>query len=135
MYIAFPRLVFGLKTSADGRITRGLCFSLKEGELTPDTSLYLYPYGNVSHQGHICWGDGLVSSNLNALKSFEDLKQAVELFFSSSTAAHYYSGGINTKLKISHAELVAEMEKSEVFPEEILQPADTKLGEIINLIS
>ena len=131
-YIAFPTLVFAFCTNTDGRLSRSFCFSSKTDELTPDTKLYLYPYGNVSHHGSICWGDG--ACHLHNIRSIAELERCVEVFFSSTTAPHYYQANINTTLNLSHHDLVNAMEKVDIFPADNLRFADVTVQELLNKI-
>lgn len=129
--IVFPSLCFYLKTNRDGRLIDSLCYALKDNAPpNKDTKLYLYPYGNVSHTGFICWGNGQqYTKELVTLKDFETV---LEVFFSSKTAPHFYQADVNTSLGVTHHELVEIMSEKDEFPEDILRAADATLGEIIN---
>lgn len=131
-YIAFPALVFAFSTTTEGRLSKSICFSSKTDTLSPETQLYLYPYGNVSHCGSICWGDGIIY--LHNMHTIADLERCVEVFFSSSTAPHYYEPHINTTLNLSHHDLVNAMEKVDIFPAESLRSADVTVQELLNQI-
>lgn len=125
--VAFPGLVFGFAKNKDDKVTTSQCFSVKGEELSNSTHLYLYPYGNVSHTGGICWGNGLKYATISHLKDFEEL---IQIFFDSETFPHYYEASVNTGLNCSHGELVALMEQADHFPEDMLKPADITLGEL-----
>lgn len=133
-YLNFPALVFFFKTAMNKRVTTAQCFAIKDEpeKINGSSKLYLYPYGNVSHTGGICYGSG--SSLIGEINDFSDFEKCVEIFFSATTHAHYYQAGVNTKLAKTHFELVEYINELDSFPNDILQPADLSLSAILDNI-
>lgn len=45
-----------LTTETNKRVTGSYLYSYKDVVITPQTQLYMFPYGNVFGDGRICWG-------------------------------------------------------------------------------
>ena len=112
------------------RITKSLLYAVVDKNLTDESKLYHYPYGNVYRDGRICWG----SNSLPQISSLADFERVINLFFGAKTNNDLYEP---PKVKHeeheyapSQLELISLMEREDEFPEKFLKTARGKLGEL-----
>lgn len=128
--VAFPSLVFYLRTDRN-RMTKSLLFAVDDSKgLSEQSKLYHYPYGNVYKDGRICWG----RNELPKISSFADFGGVINLFFGSPTNNDLYEPPEikqeGKEFKPSQQELIGFAEKEDFFPEKFLKSAGGKLGEL-----
>lgn len=85
--IPFPDMLFVFEISG-GRFSSSRAFSVIPPLGLPSNKLYLFPFGNVNHNGHICWG----SASKGEVKDAIVLDSAINKFFSSVFSGHYVFG-------------------------------------------
>lgn len=78
--VPMPGIVFAFEVNK-GRINRSACFAVADEQLTDNSKLFHYPFGNVYSDGKICWG----TNALPKINSMELIERAVMLFFASGT--------------------------------------------------
>ena len=107
------------------------CFALsaKTGQLREDTELYVFPFGNVSTNGHVCMGG-------NHLAFTGGLAEAVEAglqgFFYSPYNGDYYQPCSHISTGDSLGDALKKLSGMLTFPEEWLVPAKRNLKDILN---
>ncbi len=79
--IPFPRLVFYFKVE-EGRIFESYVYASVDEELTDESVLYHYPFGNVYQCGSICWGGNCFGGECDKMSS---LNSVISLFYTSPT--------------------------------------------------
>ncbi len=81
---------------------------------------FMYPFGNVGRDDHICFG----SVEKGEIKDFSDFIEWIEAFYASKTNDDYYSSKAVTvgEETLSQRELLCRLQDMETFPEEWLQP-------------
>lgn len=84
-HIPMPALLFFFSVR-EGSIKRQECYALATDTTDSDTALYLYPFGNVSTQSRICFGN----ITLPKLNGLSDIDMVVDAFLSSETNNDYY---------------------------------------------
>lgn len=87
------------------------CLSEKE-----DIEWYRYPFGNVSDNGRICWGN----NDFQLISRIKNVELFPNLFFDSPSNDDYYHKG-RTNLEFLEIRMLYEfLEKKEEFPDEAL---------------
>lgn len=111
--IPMPTLHFKLETVSGGK---GWVWVEEKGKK------YLYPFGNVGTDNHICFGN----VTRDKVKDFSDFINWVESFFSSKTNDDYYNqkAVVVDGERISQRELLSRLQDMETFPEEWLIPTE-----------
>jgi len=125
--VAFPSLVFYFRAERN-RITKSLLYAVDDKEeLSAESALYHYPYGNVYNDAHICWGQ----NKLPQITKLADFDSVVQMFFGAQTNNDLYQPPTvklnGNEIKPAQAELISMMEKEQKFPVEILNPFQLKL--------
>lgn len=118
-YIPFPGLVF-LFSVLNGNVQKKCCFAHIEQNVTMDTLLYRYPFGNVSITGDICMG----SIKTPTIANIYDVEGIIDDFFCSETNNDYYSTKNRTGMK--QEELLKRLSQMEQFPEQWLEKNSDK---------
>lgn len=123
--IPYPNMVF-IFLVKNGYLN-GYVFCYK-GELDYSSQLFVFPISNVSlSDGSICYG-GNDRSNVGSIKELDNF---IELFYGAPYNGDYYTPSTSTKANVSLKELMEMLSKEDVFPEEILVPADCTLEDVV----
>lgn len=85
--VCLPSLVFKFNIT-QGRIYSTYVYVMKDDVPADDSRLYRYPFGNVSVDGHVCWGANVLP-DISELKSLEEV---MTLFVQSPCNNDYYNG-------------------------------------------
>lgn len=85
--ICMPSLVFHFKVEGT-RLMYTSVYVIKDEKPADKTMLYRYPFGNVSAEGHVCWG----SNVLPEIKDLKALESVMMLFIQSPGNSDYYKG-------------------------------------------
>lgn len=125
-FVPYPDLL--MKIDAEKGKMHGLkCFAVKGASITPRTILYRFPFSNVSRDtGYVCMGG---NSNIT-VECMKDADNVTELFFSSQYNGDYYTNSSSTYANVDMEELLLQLEKKEVFPDEILIPTELTFKEL-----
>ena len=80
--LPFPGLIFLFKVER-GILTNSRCFAIQAlpRAVTPETEIYMFPYGNVYDDGKLCWGSNFDISHVESVASLETV---VETFFNAT---------------------------------------------------
>ncbi len=110
--IPMPTLHFQLQSSTTSIKGKCKCWVEKNGEE------FLYPFGNVSTDSEICWGN----TKLPKAESFAVMREWVDLFFASVTNDDYYSSKAPTidSKPMQQRELLAKLQDLDEYPDEYL---------------
>ena len=126
-YVPFPKLLFYISV-IDGAVHTKQCFSLVDEEVTADSRLYFYPFGNVDNTGGICMGN----VRTERMENIQEANEFVSNFFFSETNDDYYSD--KTVSGLSQAELLSRLRDKESYPNEWLVPFDGTVATILSKI-
>jgi len=126
-YVPFPKLLFYVSV-IDGAVHNKQCFALIDEDVTADSSLYLYPFGNVDASGGICMGNIKTARLENIMAANEFIAN----FFLSETNDDYYEG--KTVSGLSQAELLSRLRDKETYPAEWLVPYKGTVADILSKI-
>lgn len=98
MKVNYPNLLFQIAVDKDNRASRSRMFAVKDEDIIktkvwglskysikPDATMMIYPFGNVSTNGNICWGGNVFPE----VSSYENIMEIVNLFLDTPTTAHY----------------------------------------------
>lgn len=115
--VYIPSLVFYFSVS-DSRLCGTRVFALKDEWPNEQSSLYVYPFGNVNtYSGSVCWG----ANRLQDINRLKDLEAVVALFLQSGCNEDHYKAGVSCELKeMPLRGLFEELKKKNSFPEEWL---------------
>lgn len=113
--VPYPSLIFFL-ISNGGVLKESLCFVVKEAtmeKLRMDSRLYVFPFGNVHPDtARICWG----TNKFKPIKDYENLREVVEIFFSSESNSDYVNPKKNFKGCKSYNDFLMKLKGKETFP-------------------
>jgi hypothetical protein len=133
--IPFPMCLFVFDISAD-KIQESKVFALSGSISKKDDTLYNFPFGNVYHNGVVCWGGS--AGLLPHIKTPMNLISAISFFLDSSfngdlvTDRTWRSPGTTRQETLSDFwSLVKYLNGKEIFPENMLVASTVKLTEII----
>lgn len=124
--IPFPNLIFTFRVNRRA-MYMSRCFAVKEKRarnVTDETELYAFPYGNVYDDGHICWGTTGIERVIRE-KGIEGIEYAIETFFNATMNNDLYQKEYTTK-KVSLEQLLYEMAEKDTFPSSILVKKNKK---------
>lgn len=96
--IHYPNMLFQVGISKSGQVIRTRLFAVKDDDvinstvwgmtrfsIKEDAVMHVYPFGNVSKEGVICWGGNVFPG----VSSYENVMEIVNLFLETPTTAHY----------------------------------------------
>lgn len=115
-YVPFPHLVMGFKI-VGGAVAQSLCFATDKLDL--DGKAYRYPFGNVSEEGGICFGN-IALKKCMQIKDVEDIADA---FFCSETNNDYFDE-YKVTIAVTQGKLLERLKKKEEFPLRWLSPCE-----------
>lgn len=128
--IPFPDMLFIFEVSR-GHYQSSKGFAVIPPVGLSNDQLYLFPFGNISHNGSICWGSAATGEVTDAIM----LDSAVNKFFSSVFSGHYV-WGTNTFHPPEGVgdlqELINYLKDKEDFPSSMLKPCGMTLGEVLS---
>lgn len=107
-YVPFPNLVFTFSVRS-GLMIYGNCFATNE--LSDKGLAYYYPFGNVSYDGRICFGN-IKRQKCTCLK---DTEMYVEQFFQSETNNDYFDSS-KVSINVTQGKLLEKLSKKDTFP-------------------
>lgn len=115
--ICFPALFF-CYVIKKGDIKQTKVFALKGKNWNYDSTLYNYPFGNVSISTHdVCWG----SNALPRILGLQTLDVVSSLFYDSPTNNDYYDVSKSTKWNCNNLrEVLERLKTKDQFPDKIL---------------
>lgn len=116
--LPFPRLIIALALSKDGARKFFKIFSSKD--LSKNSTLYLYPFGNVSKTGDVCMGSTSYDVDSAKNATFSDVQKVVDAFFSGKTSGHFYTAGATVGVCMELPDFVNYVNSLKEFPEDIL---------------
>lgn len=126
--VPVPGLVFVIEVKKQ-RIIKSVVYAYK-GELTEDSPLYHYPFGNVYCNGKICWG----GNSLPKCNVMKDVDKVIALFFGSPTNDDLYSPESNfldpPEYVLSQRAFLEFLKGKDEFPENILMETGNVLAEV-----
>lgn len=118
--VPYPNIIL-VHYLTDGRLLKTKAFAVKEKNIvniTDETKLYTYPYGNVSPTGgRVCWG----SNRFDVITSFRDLNILTNMFITSPTNSDLYNPKLSTKKNINLVDLVKLQSLRKEFDNSILK--------------
>lgn len=102
------------------KILKSYVYVLKDTSISNEMQIYKYPFGNVSRDGHICFGN----NSLPLIKGPKDLEQVISIFFASSSNDDYFrnSDKVLEKYYSEQAILLSRLRDGKVKMEDILVP-------------
>ena len=125
--VPFPHLLFHLAI-VNGSITSSNTFALKKSLNTLQDRMYMFPYGNVYHNGNVCWGSALKNIKINTpmdtlklIARFLDSQYNADLFDTHCVLRNKLEGfGEN----FNFWRFVEYMKDKKIFPVEALSPLE-----------
>jgi hypothetical protein len=128
--IPFPDMLFVFEISR-GSYSSSRAFSVVPPLGLPSNQLYLFPFGNVNHNGQICWG----SAARGEVKDAIVLDSAINKFFSSVFSGHYVFG-TNTFTpppKVGDLrQFIRFLEDKDDFSQDLLKPCGMVLSDVMS---
>lgn len=127
--LPFPDMLFVFEVGR-GHYKSSQGFAIIPPVGLPSDPLYLFPFGNISHNGSICWGSAANGEVRDAIM----LDSAVNKFFSSVFSGHYVWGTntFNPPEGVGDLrELIDHLKNQDDFPSSLLKPCGMTLGEIL----
>lgn len=109
-FVPFPNLIFFFQVK-NGAVTQKYCFAVPTADITSETPLFRYPFGNVGSDGGICFGN--ISLKIGSIQHIEE---ACNAFFESVTNNDYYTEIAGMKQE----KLLKKLSKLDVYPNEWL---------------
>ena len=116
VFLPFPSLLFMIGVTA-GKMSVSRVYAVKEcyRQVTADTELFMFPYGNVYQTGKICWGGNY---DVFDVDSVTDVELVIERFFSAIMNNDLYHN--NTKKNVPLEQLIRENVKKGKFDNDSL---------------
>lgn len=117
--VPMPGLIFALHVR-DGVKHSFKCLTFKEWK-GMDTSLYVYPFGNVHENGGVCMGN----INVGKMQCLNDMYKYIHEGFLLGVTNNDYLGGDGVRLTVNatQKEFLDSLKKESEFPNEMLIPA------------
>ena len=129
-YLNFPipRLVFGVRMLADGRVVDCSIGVVADETPSPDTQMFYYPFSNVYADGHVCTGNNV----LPRYKKLTSLKYFPRYLLGVPDNDDYYDKQHN-RLELPHGELLEHLKDKEpsYYSSDILVPNGKTLADFI----
>lgn len=126
--VPFPALAFLFKVRK-GILESGYAYALATDEPEDQTELFRYPFGNVSRDGKICFGN----IKFPKLEKLSDADIVSDEFFMGETNGDYFTG--KNAVAYNQAEMLSRLKKEEHFPLEWLTKQDSgsavTLGQLV----
>lgn len=116
--IPFPKLLFLIRKG--GRSLSGYVWAITDDDITEGTLLYNYPFGNVSTDGRICFGN-----ILHSFKNIEDMQisdadKLVDAFFDASTNDDYWDAKKKAPNFKRQLDLLKDIDRKDKYPSNCL---------------
>lgn len=116
--VCLPSLVFKFIIN-QGRVSSTYVYVMKDEVPADGSRLYRYPFGNVSMEGHVCWGTNV----LPAISELKSLEEVMTLFVQSPCNNDYYQGKEYCNHKdVTLRQLFEILKDEEDYPEKYLVP-------------
>ncbi len=123
--VGFPKLILGVEVN-EGKIQKTLLAAVKDIVITKNTELYYYPFSNVHHNFHICWGNYM----MHQIEELFQLGSLVDVFLSLKMNDSLYRHAA----KKPYRQLLTELQGKE-FPDDLLDPVHYTFQEFINQLT
>ena len=117
-FMPMPGLVY-MALFNKGVLASFYCFAVKDGkdEVSDETVLCQYPFGNVSCEGSVCMG----TVKRRGVKNFWDVRELIEDSLLGETNSDYLEGDKARVLaNLTQHQLCEKLKKMEEFPSELL---------------
>lgn len=129
--VPFPSLIFGFSTTSRGAVRDNLCYALMTEKPNDSMELFCYPFGNVSRDGHICFGN----IQRDKPEKISDFESWIQDFFESETNDDYYRSDSLNCSGMKQGDLLKKLQKMDSFPNEYLNPTGIKVKQVLETIT
>jgi len=116
--VPYPNTLYIYQVSK-GVVVSKHCFAVKTTNITDDTELFRFPFGNVGRDGGMCYGN----IRLPDCTELSAIDEVVELFLSGDVNDDLY-GNNNTTKDCKQYELLQSLAGKKKFPSRILTRAE-----------
>ena len=131
--VHYPNLLFHVRIDKNLNSVTTRIFALKDEDilykeelgtrritLSKKTTLFIYPFGNVSEKGDVCWGSNIVKAD-----SDDFLYRLIDTFMHSPT--NFHNTKMNDKL---YLKFIKKLEKK-AFDDSELNASNCKLNDLV----
>lgn len=129
-HFPLPKLVFGFWVEAGGKVLQAAMGVVKDGQLTPETPMFFYPFSNVRSNSTICMGANV----LPTVKSLTELTKLADDILKMPNNDDFFDP-MENKLHLPHEKLLEHLKDKGpgYYDDHVLVPSNKTLGNFLSL--